>query len=300
MKYATARNFRAAIDARLKSYAVSDDPRALVQIRKQIAFDRFLARLLTTSPGDWLLKGGTALQYRLGEASRFTKDLDLVLRSGADFATDAMLDAVACEVNDFFSLSLQQSRRLDHGAEGSSLRFTVRSELDGRLFENIVVDVGFDEPSSLPAETMMGTNFLEFAGIPVVTCPVLPIEIHLSEKVHAFARVYEGNHQSTRVKDLIDIVLIGRAYPLQASKMLMALNHTFGSRSTQVLPARLGAPPVEWAMPYIALAKSVGIDPDISIGHAYGARLLDPLLSKELTETAVWDRRAGEWGEGST
>ncbi|MBA3377799.1 MAG: hypothetical protein H0T93_02840 [Chloroflexia bacterium] len=46
MEYATARNFRAAIDARLKPQSMTDDPRALVQIRKEIVFDRFPASLI--------------------------------------------------------------------------------------------------------------------------------------------------------------------------------------------------------------------------------------------------------------
>ncbi|MEJ7900794.1 MAG: nucleotidyl transferase AbiEii/AbiGii toxin family protein, partial [Thermomicrobiales bacterium] len=159
----------------------------MVQVRKQIAFDRFLARLLAVAPDTWLLKGGTALYFRIGEASRFTKDLDLVLPSGADLASDTMSEAVAYEVEDFFSYSLQHAHRLDHGTDGSSLRFAIRSELDGRLFENIIVDIGFDELSPLPAEIVTGTDFLQFAGIPAITCPMLPIEVHLSEKVHAFA-----------------------------------------------------------------------------------------------------------------
>ncbi len=46
MEYTTARNFRAAIDARLKPQSTTDDPGALVQIRKEIVFDRFPASLL--------------------------------------------------------------------------------------------------------------------------------------------------------------------------------------------------------------------------------------------------------------
>lgn len=297
MKYATARNFRAAIDARLKAYTLSDDPRLLVQIRKQITFDRFLARLLTVSPDAWLLKGGTALQYRLGEASRFTKDLDLVLFSGSDFASDEISKAVAYDANDFFSFSLQQSRLLDHSTEGSSRRFMLRAELDGRLFENIIVDVGFDDPSPLPTEMIPGTNFLEFAGISAISPPILPIEVHLSEKLHALARIYEGNRQSTRVKDLIDIVLIARAYRLNANSVRLALNHTFHSRAVHPLPVRLGVPPAEWSVPYVALAVSVNLDPDMSIGHAYAASLLDPLLGGELAETAVWNPATCAWTE---
>lgn len=298
MRYATARAFRSAIEARLKSIASKYDQRALVQIRKQIAFDRFLARLLAVSPGKWTLKGGVALQYRLGAHSRFTKDLDLVLPSGAEVVSDIILNAIASEVDDYFTFSLQQSQQLDHGAEGSSVRFTLRAGLDGRLFENIVVDIGFDELSPLPVETISGTDFLEFAGIPSITAPILPIEVHLAEKLHAYARSYSGDRQSSRVKDLIDIVLIGQSFPLKASACIGAVRHTFASRVTHQVPSRFVLPPENWSAPYAALATSVSLDPDIAVGHAYAARMLDPLLGGEIDDAAIWNASAGEWRTG--
>jgi hypothetical protein len=42
-----------------------------------VAFDRFLARLATKEPEAWIVKGGFALQLRLGERARTTKDIDV-------------------------------------------------------------------------------------------------------------------------------------------------------------------------------------------------------------------------------
>jgi len=43
---------------------------SLVRLRKSVAFDRLLARLFTVAPDRWVLKGGLALDYRLGTKAR--------------------------------------------------------------------------------------------------------------------------------------------------------------------------------------------------------------------------------------
>lgn len=295
MRYETARNFRAALDARLKPLATPDDQRELVRMRKQIAFERFLARLLTTAPDAWIVKGGAALQYRLGSGSRLTRDLDLVLPTGADFASDAIAEALAVDMGDFFTFALQGAANLDHGTEGASRRFHIRSSLDGRQFETFIVDVGFAEPSALPTETIAGNDFLDFAGVERITMPVIAIEIHLAEKIHAYCRTYAGNRQNTRVKDLIDIVLIGETQELRAGNVRLAIDHTFESRGTHPIPTKLEAPPAAWAVPYRELARSVAIEPDIAAGHAFASALIEPLLGGALAPDAMWDTSTRRW-----
>lgn len=69
--------FRTALEQRLleqsRRSAVS-----LVRLRKAVAFDRLLGRLLVAAPGRWVLKGAVALDFRMGERTRTTKDMDLV------------------------------------------------------------------------------------------------------------------------------------------------------------------------------------------------------------------------------
>jgi hypothetical protein len=78
MIYQSAGAFRAAIDARLKRYAARHGEAALARMRKHIVFDRLLARLLTIGPDEWMLKGGVALDYRLGDKARATRDIDML------------------------------------------------------------------------------------------------------------------------------------------------------------------------------------------------------------------------------
>ena len=49
----------------------------MARLRKMVAFDRSLARLAKKEPEAWIVKGGFALQTRLGERARTTKDIDV-------------------------------------------------------------------------------------------------------------------------------------------------------------------------------------------------------------------------------
>jgi predicted neuraminidase len=66
MTYQTAAAFRRALETRLAAESIKTAT-PLVRLRKLVTFDRLLARLLQADPGAWLLKGGLALQLRMGE-----------------------------------------------------------------------------------------------------------------------------------------------------------------------------------------------------------------------------------------
>lgn len=77
--YATANAFRIALETRLKGVA-KEEGTDLQRLRRQVAFDRFLARLFPNRETPWILKGGYALEVRMHQA-RTTKDIDLTLES---------------------------------------------------------------------------------------------------------------------------------------------------------------------------------------------------------------------------
>jgi hypothetical protein len=76
MRYETAGAFRTALEQRLRNSS-QQTHLPLHWLRKQVAFDRLLARLLLVAPDRWVLKGALALEYRFGERAWTTRDLDL-------------------------------------------------------------------------------------------------------------------------------------------------------------------------------------------------------------------------------
>jgi hypothetical protein len=178
--------------------------------------------------------------------------------------------------------------------DGIAVRYRVRADLDSRRFEWVTLDVGIDQYIASAPDMLTGPDFFAFAGIPPIVVPALPLEQHVAEKLHAYARIYGDGRQSTRVKDLVDLVLIAQNSAFQAERLANAIAATFSTRGTHV-PKTLAAPPPDWRRPYQALATETGLAPEIESGHAVAARLLDPLLSQSITGSARWDPERSTW-----
>jgi len=61
--YATPGAFRRALEERLKSMSQTEQI-DINRLRRQVSFDRLLARLFQEDPAPWVLKGGYALELR--------------------------------------------------------------------------------------------------------------------------------------------------------------------------------------------------------------------------------------------
>jgi hypothetical protein len=295
VKYETAAAFRQALEQRLLARARATDV-SLVRLRKGVAFDRLLARLVVAAPDRWVLKGALALDFRIGERTRTTKDIDLVRTDNEELATADLIAAQLVDLGDFFTFSTAGRERLRADA-GGTIQFRVRAELSGRLFEEVLVDIGFSDPLGWQPERVCGSDLLAFADIEPIEVPVLPLEQHVAEKVHAYTRTYHG-HPSSRVKDLVDLVLVKQFMTLDAARLRAALLGTFEGRAQHALPAALPPPPGTWSVPYRKLASDVGIDPHLASGHAEAASLLDPVLAG--FTAGHWDPEHGAWLEGES
>ncbi len=292
MKYASAADFRKALEARLlaRSQYLS-----LVRLRKSVVFDRLLARLMIVASGRWLLKRALALDFRFRERARTTKDLDLARQDDESAATADFLAAQAVELEDHFVFAMSRTERLDELREGVAVRYHVACELAGRPFDDVIVDVAFgDRPIGEP-EMIRGPRLLDFADIEPAAVPAIPLAQHVAEKVHAYTRAYGSQAlPSTRVKDLVDLAMIATEVSLQAAQLRQALQRTFETRGRQSLPNHLAAPPEDWRAPYRRLAGEVGIPEDLGTGHRIAGAFIDPILSGEVTDGS-WDPIGRVW-----
>lgn len=293
MRYATAEAFRTALEQRLKNEAEASGV-ALIRLRKRVAFERFLARLAASESSGWVLKGAFALELRLGLRTRTTKDIDLGRADDEEGATEHLNAATDVDLGDFFDFEVRRTPALVAATGFRAVRYTVRADLDGRRFEQFPADVAFSEATPIQAEPLFGANSLEFADIAALQLPVISLEQHVAEKLHAYTGAFgRDQRESTRVKDLVDLVLIGEAAEIDAKRLRCALETTFEQRARQPLPNALPFPPSSWARPYAVLAREVGISVDIEAGHAEATRLLDPVLRSEAG--GHWDPEAQCW-----
>ncbi len=254
MRYANSTAFRRALEDRLRTQSLQFGT-PLIRLRKMVVFERFLARLVADQPQSWLLKGGLALQWRLGERARTTQDLDVLLVGPSDDLHATLVCAAQLDLGDWFGYLVQRPARL-HNPEAGGVRFSVQALLDGRRFEMYHLDVGWGDPVVEPPEELRAPSLLEFAGIAPVVMPCYPVSQHIAEKLHAYTRPHISG-ESSRVKDLVDIVLMARMRPLDAEDLLEALRATFEDRQTHPLPSTLPDPPATWTVPFRRLAVEV-------------------------------------------
>lgn len=134
---------------------------------------------------------------------------------------------------------------------------------------------------------------LGFAGIPLTRVPCNPPAQQLAEKLHAYTRPHHGRPGS-RVKDLIDILLLGELAPLSATALRSAVEATFETRGTHQPPVELPEPPSAWQTGYRRIASEVGMDTiDLVDGFDAARRFLNPILGSAALKT--WNPQIWKW-----
>ena len=245
-RYANARSFRVALEQRLKQRA-SNTGMALDRLRKEVAFQRLLARLEKVGqPDSWALKGGLALIARLDGNTRATRDVDATWRQSSRELEDWLEAAVEQDLHDHFEFEIGTPKAMTAEGPEGGCRYPVVARLDGREFERLQLDVNLFPNDPRPVETVLLRNLLSFAGLEAPSVPVVRIEQHLAEKLHAYTRNYEDRTNS-RAKDMFDMLIIADRIELPSAQMVVsACQQTFTLRSTEWPPV-LESPPALWA-----------------------------------------------------
>lgn len=107
----------------------------------------------------------------------------------------------------------------------------------------------------------------------------MPVEVHLAEKLHALPFRWEGGRINTRVKDLVDVMLLKNAGLPAANVVRHALMATFERRGTHDVPARVALPLDRWAGEYLRLARELHME-------RYAPTVLD--ANEQLHELLNW------------
>lgn len=284
-RYQTARDFRAALEERLKQLARSQGT-DLMRLRRQVAFDRLIARLFAapdtpdtrdargTSGGHsvpWLLKGGYTFELRLGGKARATKDLDLSIpdpqplrlshdasRNTNAVILDRLRDAVAVNLGDGFEFRVSMPMADLDAAPYGGARYPIEARLDNRTFATFHLDVGVGDAVTTPPEWLTGQDLLGFASIPPAHAAALSREQQFAEKIHAYT-LPRGDRANTRVKDLVDLTLLIDLGLPDTEVLKQAIHATFARRGTHAEPVDVEPPPEEWRAAFAQLAAETGL-----------------------------------------
>lgn len=255
--YETAAGFRQAIETRLNERARKDHVE-VNRLRRGLVFERIMARLGAAEPGAWVVKGGMVLEWRLGERARATRDLDLVRRGqavGGSELRERLVDLLASEKeDDRFLFEVGPPQALDVG-----FRFSVTASMAGRAFASVRLDV------AARAEELVSTEKLQVPGALPTFDRLSPPQVevaapaqHFAEKLHALTRDH-GDRLNTRVRDLVDLMLLIELELVRAPDVLPVVRHVFESRGTHPVPGDLPDAPAGWARDYAEEAAATSL-----------------------------------------
>lgn len=263
--FENAVDFRKSLEMRLLklAHAAGVD---LQRIRKQVAFERFLARLFREEHSPWILKGGHAMELRL-KIARATQDIDLFVKTHTLIADQRMIlehlqEDGNVDLSDFFEYRISVPEISLAGPPYGGFRFPVESRIAARTFEKFHLDVGIGDICFEPFERIKGKDWLNFCGVPVPVCLVISVEQQFAEKIHAYTLPRKQGYNS-RVKDLVDMALLIQSYEMDRITVAAVLRQTFMRRGTHELPDMLTNPPQEWNSTFEVLAKQCDLEDDI-------------------------------------
>ena len=236
----------------------------LQRLRRKVAFDRLLARFFVNGSNTWVLKGGYALEMRFAHA-RATKDIDLTLpiqpyaSSEPEHLMTMLQEKSHLELGDYFTFAFRPAMQELDGAPEGGFRFPVEAIMDGRPFVKFHIDIGIGDILVEPVEKIIGEDWLKFAGISPATIYAISKEQQLAEKLHAYTLPRMGR-LNTRVKDLVDMLLLIREGSVDEAIVRENLHKVFQRRNTHSLPAALPLPPEGWNVKFALLAKECGMN----------------------------------------
>jgi Nucleotidyl transferase AbiEii toxin, Type IV TA system len=225
----------------------------------------------------FIVKGGTAMQLRLGIEARATTDLDVAFRGRFDDWLAPFDGATNGSTWNGFTVA-RKSEPMPIEIPGSGYtpwRVPLQVRYEGREFGTITFEVAIDETSAdhheliAPDDIHLAMFSIEAPGL----VPCLDVPYQIAQKLHACTEPRaDGND---RVRDVIDIWLL-EAF-LGADDLIAvrdAATETFARRKVHSWPPRVEASP-SWERDYPRLAAThAGAPVSIEDAVAYLADLI--------------------------
>ena len=258
--------FRTALESRIKNISLKEGL-DIMRLRRQFTFDRFLCRVFHEEKDTVMLKGGYAIELRMSTA-RTTKDIDLCMKKGRGstsspeelqsfFQTKASL-----QLGDYMDFTVSPPVRLLTKPTYGGSRFSVDAKMAGRLFTKFSIDVSIGDGWIDDQDNLEPRDWLAFAGIPPLGFPATTVEQQLAEKIHSYT--LPRQKPNSRVKDLVDIVLLTRSFKINKERMAASLKRTFKLRKTHSIPGELSSPPAAWGKTFSELADESELKLDLA------------------------------------
>src|SRR6185503_6430592 len=154
------------------------------------------------------IKGGVALELRLKDRARATKDIDLVLHHDEADLARALEHAISTNAGGYQGFHFRRkSEPLVLENRTVSVEFAVTYK--GGAWTSIIIDVARAETGEREIELIPAVPLEEATGITGPTeLACLPLRMHIAQKLHGMTLPPRSGKRNERFKDLVDVLLM--------------------------------------------------------------------------------------------
>lgn len=208
----------------------------------------------------FLLKGGVAMELRLGLRARATSDYDTAFRVTVDEVMDRLDEALA-EPWSHFDIARDAPEPIENT---TASRVRLRISYKSRRWGSVALEMA-------PVEGEMGRELdrvpappldsLQLEGPAAAHCVSLRYQV--AQKCHACTEVFEEGRENDRFRDVMDILLLEDLLrkDVGLGRAREACADTFGVRGRHSWPPTVTVYE-SWHAPFTALARENGFQPD--------------------------------------
>lgn len=205
----------------------------------------------------FFVKGGVAIELRLGLLARATRDLDIGLCAPPTELLQTFDSALEVGFGDFLLRRRGEARALDNG----TLVLEVSLEYIGRPWGTIPVDLAPATPDS-ETDAVSPIALTELGLAPPRSVPCLAIPAQIAQKIHALTEPEPHGRPNPRARDVLDVLLLLQRIECDHTAVRAACERVFAERATHPWPIYAFDFPPAWRGILTELAREVRYDTD--------------------------------------
>lgn len=257
-RYKTAR----ALEMALKE-AARKSGRDVSRAMADFWHGRLLERVFSEDDPSFVLKGGRGMLARTPSA-RYTKDTDIAYSGAdADEAVSELRRLAAIDLGDHVEYRFVSESPIVEGQKyRDGRRVVFQCVLGGiKKIADVSIDVVVSDVPLVGVERIKPATRLAIAGVPTFDYLVYPVEESVADKVCATMSTHRGGIPSSRVHDLVDLVIYLTTEGMDGSRLSACLSREL--RMGHMGEGRPFSVPDSWKGPfaptYRKLAKECGL-----------------------------------------
>lgn len=205
----------------------------------------------------FFVKGGVAIELRLGLLARATRDLDIGLCAPPNELLPLFDSALEVGFGDFRLRRRGEARALDNGA----LVLEIVVEYLGRPWATVDVDLA-SATVDWETDAVLPIALAELGLESPRSVPCLAIPAQIAQKIHALTEPEPRGRPNPRARDVLDVLLLVQRVEIDSTAVRAACERVFAERTGHAWPVASFTFPEAWHGILAELAREVKYDTD--------------------------------------